>query len=281
MTTETVSCFPWPEQGWGQRTFVMGILNVTPDSFSDGGEYSAADRAVRRIEEMEAEGADFIDIGAESTRPGADEIPAAEEWARLEPLFEKLGQGARQGVPLSVDSYKPDVVEKALKAGASIANDIFGFQRDPAMAGVVAESGAGVVLMHNSRGEPVAGDLVSGVLRYFEKSLEIAFAAGIEKEKVVLDPGVGFGKTVEQNLELIRRAGELRELGFPILLGASRKSVIGATLDLPVDQRLEGTLATTVAGIAGGVDIVRVHDVDQNLKAARMADAIYRHEHIT
>jgi len=254
----------------------MGILNVTPDSFSDGGKFSAKESAVRHALTMEAEGADFIDVGAESTRPGAEEISADEEWARLEPVLESVCASVR--VPVSVDSYKAQVVSKALRAGASIANDIFGFQGDLAMAEVVAASGAGVVLMHNSRGKPINGDPVSAVLRYFEISLQTAGRFGIPSSMIVLDPGIGFGKTVGENLELMRRLAELRSLGFPLLLGASRKSVIGKTLNLPVDQRLEGTLATSVAGVAGGVDIIRVHEVDPNLKAVRMADAIYRHE---
>ena len=254
----------------------MGILNVTPDSFSDGGEFSDAEVALRRALEMEEEGADFIDVGAESTRPGAEEISAEEEWARLEPILATLKGSLR--IPISVDTYKAAVAARALDAGASIANDIFGFQRDPEMAEVVASRGAGVVLMHNSRGMAIEGDLISAELHYFEKSLEIASAAAIDPSRIVLDPGIGFGKTVEQNLELMRRLNELKTLGFPLLLGASRKSVIGKTLDLPVEERLEGSLATTVAGIAGKVDIVRIHDVVPNLKAARMADAIYRHE---
>ncbi|MGE9290945.1 MAG: dihydropteroate synthase [Puniceicoccales bacterium] len=267
---------PWPAEGWGRRTFLMGILNVTPDSFSDGGAHDGVEAACRRAMEMQAKGADFIDVGAESTRPGAGEVPAAEEWARLEPVLAGLREVVK--VPVSVDTYKATVAAKALAAGATIANDIYGFQRDPAMAEVAAEAGAGVVLMHNSRGVEIEGDLIGAVLRFFEESLVIASGAGIYPERIVLDPGIGFGKTVAQNLELMRRFGELRELGFPLLLGASRKSVIGKTLDLPVEKRLEGTLATTVAGIAGGVDIVRVHDIDPNLKAARMADAIYRNE---
>ncbi|MBC2601541.1 dihydropteroate synthase [Puniceicoccus vermicola] len=270
---------PWPVEGWGHRTYLMGILNVTPDSFSDGGRYAGVEAALNRAVAMEADGADFLDVGAESTRPGAEEVSAEEEWARLEPVLE--GLRGKIGIPISVDTYKPEVAAKALEAGAKIANDIFGFQLDARMAEVVALAGAGVVLMHNSRGAELEGDLIAEVLRYFEESLIVAAEAGIYPERIILDPGIGFGKTVEQNLELMRRFGELRELGFPLLLGASRKSVIGKTLDLPVEERLEGTLATTVAGVVGGADIVRVHDLGPNLKAARMADAIYRHERIS
>jgi len=254
----------------------MGILNITPDSFSDGGRFDDAELALERALKMVGEGADFIDVGAESTRPGAGEISADEEWGRLAPVLELLR--GRLSVPISVDTYKAEVAAKALAAGAGIANDIWGLQHDPLMAGVIASAGAGAVLMHNGRGVDAGSDIVEEVIRFFEKTLLIADAAGIRRDLIVLDPGIGFGKTVSQNLALIRRIGEIRALGYPVLLGASRKSVIGKTLDLPVDQRLEGTLATTVAGVAGGVDIVRVHDIDPNLKAARMADAIYRHE---
>jgi len=252
----------------------MGIVNVTPDSFSDGGHCLTAESAQRSAQRMVAEGADFIDVGAESTRPGAAEVTAEEEWNRLEPVLEAF-RGAIP-VAVSVDTYKATVAERALEAGAAIINDIWGLKRDPALAGVVASAGAGLVLMHNSRGEEEGGDLIAGICRSLEESVRIAERAGVSREKIVLDPGIGFGKSVAQNLEILRRFGELRTLGFPLLLGASRKSVIGKTLGLPVDQRLEGTLATTVAGIAGGADVIRVHDIGPNLKTARMADAIYR-----
>lgn len=220
------------------------------------------------------EGADFIDVGAESTRPGAAEIDAVEEWRRLEPVLAAFA--GKIAVPVSVDTYKAEVAAKALAAGASIVNDVHGLQRDPEMAGVVASAGAGLVLMHNSRGERSGGDIIGRIRLFFEKSLALAEAAGIAANRIVLDPGIGFGKSVADNLAILRRVGELRGLGFPLLLGASRKSVIGAVLDRPVEDRLEGTIATTVAAVVGGVDIVRVHDIDPNLKAARMADAIYR-----
>jgi len=231
---------------------------------------AAVDRALRMIEE----GADFIDVGAESTRPGAEEISAEEEWGRLEPIFAAFG--GKVTVPVSVDTYKATVAQKALAAGASIVNDICGLKREPDIAGVAADAGAGLVLMHNSRNDREEGDLVDRICRSLEESVTLAERAGVKSDRMVLDPGIGFGKSVAENLEILRRFGEFRRMGFPLLLGASRKSVIGKTLELPVEQRLEGTLATTVAGVAGGASIIRVHDIDPNLKAARMADAIYR-----
>ena len=265
---------PWPVSAWGERTLVMGILNLTPDSFSDGGQYNEAERAEGRVGEMVAEGADLLDLGAESTRPGAVEVEEEEEWARLEPVLRRLAP--RAPVPLSVDTYKAGVAERALRAGAVIVNDVWGLRRDPAMADVVAAAGAGVVLMDN-RAEPVdTADCVAVVAETLGDSLERARRAGIAPGRIVLDPGIGFGKTYAQNLEVLAGLSRLRTLGYPLLLGASRKSVIGKTLDLPADQRLEGTLALTVAGAAAGVDLVRVHDVRANWRAARMADAVYR-----
>ncbi len=252
----------------------MGILNATPDSFSDGGRYHLAEAALHRALQMVEEGADFIDVGAESTRPGAEEISVEEEWDRLEPVFAAFE--GRVSVPVSVDTYKAEVAEKALAAGASIVNDVCGLRREPDIAGVAADAGAGLILMHNSRNDREEGDLVDRICRSLEESATIADRAGVKRDRMVLDPGIGFGKSVAENLEILRRFGEFRRLGLPLLLGASRKSVIGKTLDLPVERRLEGTLATTVAGVVGGVSIVRVHDIDPNLKAARMADAIFR-----
>lgn len=233
-----------------------------------------AEAALHRALQMVAEGADFIDVGAESTRPGAEEISVEEEWGRLEPVFAAFE--GRVSVPVSVDTYKAEVAEKALAAGASIVNDVCGLRREPDIAGVAADAGAGLVLMHNSRNDREEGDLVDRICRSLEESATIADRAGVKRDRMVLDPGIGFGKSVAENLEILRRFGEFRRLGLPLLLGASRKSVIGKTLDLPVERRLEGTLATTVAGVVGGVSIVRVHDIDPNLKAARMADAIFR-----
>ncbi|MGE9294996.1 MAG: dihydropteroate synthase [Puniceicoccales bacterium] len=263
----------WVPPTWGQRTAIMGILNVTPDSFSDGGQFAAPSTALAQARNLVAEGADYIDVGAESTRPGAETISADEEIARLVPVLEAVVPAI--AVPVSVDTYKSAVARRALESGAQLVNDIWGFQHDPAMAEVTAEFSAGAILMHNARGAEPAGDIISAILRFLEKSIQIATDGGVDESRIILDPGIGFGMSVAQNLEAIRRLGELRTLGFPILLGASRKSVIGKTLDLPVDERLEGTLATTVAGVQQGVDIVRVHDVRANLRAARMAEAIY------
>lgn len=265
----------WQPPVWGARTYLMGILNVTPDSFSDGGRYIKLTDALGQAQTMEREGADFIDVGAESTRPGAETVPAEEEIRRLQPVLETLREGVE--APLSVDTYKAAVARAALAAGATIVNDIWGFQYDPDMAHAVAEAGAGAVLMFNSRGANEGGDIVDAAKRFLSRSVEIATQAGVPEAMIVLDPGIGFGKTLAQNLALTRRLGELRSLGFPLLLGASRKSFIGQALDLPVEERLEGTLATSVAGVQQGVDILRVHDLQANARAARMADALYRH----
>lgn len=276
MAVDRGSCLssPWLIEGWRKRTSIMGIINVTPDSFSDGGERVSADSAVEGALRMVQEGADFIDVGAESTRPGAEEITLEEEWRRLEPVLNSFR--GRVAVPVSVDTYKAEIARRALEAGVSIVNDVWGLKREPAIAEVAASAGAGLVLMHNGRGEDPAGDLMAGISRSLEESVRIANRAGVDGDRIVLDPGIGFGKSVRENIEILRRFGELRTLGFPLLLGASRKSVIGKTLNLPVAERLEGTLATTVAGVVGGADVIRVHDIDPNLKAARMGDAIYR-----
>lgn len=265
----------WQPPVWGGRTYLMGILNVTPDSFSDGGQFLTPINALGQAQAMIREGADFIDVGAESTRPGADAISPEEEIARLTPVLEALRETIE--VPVSVDTYKAAVAREALAAGAMIINDIWGFQHDPEMPHVAAEFGAGAILMHNGRGAEYAGDIVDAVKAFLEKSVQLATNAGVPETMIVLDAGIGFGKSVAQNLALMRRLGELRSLGFPLLLGASRKSVIGKTLDLPVEERLEGTLATSVAGVQQGADILRVHDLQANSRAARMADAIYRH----
>ncbi|MEO0794917.1 MAG: dihydropteroate synthase [Verrucomicrobiota bacterium] len=265
----------WMPPVWGERTLLMGILNATPDSFSDGGLFFEPESALAQIEAMVADGADFIDIGAESTRPGAEPITAYEEIARLDPILKALV--GNTSVPISVDTYKASVAQHSLEMGVDLINDVWGFQYDPAMAETVASFDAGAILMHNARGEPVEGDVISAIQRFLEKSVFLATSAGIKESKIILDPGIGFGMTVEQNLTILRRVSELKSLGFPILLGASRKSVIGKTLDLPVDQRLEGTLATTTVGVQQGVDIIRVHDIEANRRTIQMAEAIYRH----
>ncbi len=281
---------------WGSRTYVMGILNITSDSFSGDGligdesmetDFLAAALAqARRFIEA---GADIIDVGGESTRPGAKPVSAEEEMSRVIPVIQKLS-AELDGI-ISIDTYKSQVAESALKAGADIINDVWGLRADPALAGIAARYHAPIILMHNrsswAHAEIKAGlggryigmeytDLIEDIRRELLESIDIALKAGVPAEHIILDPGIGFGKTVEQNLELIDRLGEFRSLGFPILLGPSRKSFIGYTLDLPADQRLEGTLAAISIGIARGADIVRIHDVQAGVRAVRMADAIIR-----
>ncbi|HHV63730.1 MAG TPA: dihydropteroate synthase [Peptococcaceae bacterium] len=255
----------------GQRTLIMGILNVTPDSFSDGGRYLKPEKALEQAARLIREGADILDIGAESTRPGYAGITAEEEWARLEPVLKELLP--RCPVPVSVDTQKAVVAEKALNYGAHIINDIWGLQRDPAMAGVIAASQAAVVLMHNKENTEYT-DLLGEILAFLEQSVEKALKSGIKEDRIIIDPGIGFGKTPEQNLEVLSRLSELKSLPYPLLLGVSRKSVIGRTLNLPVEERLEPTIALNALGIAAGADIIRVHDVAANKKAAMMTDLV-------
>jgi len=266
------------EFGW--KTYVMGILNITSDSFSDGGLYLGLDRAVARAKEMVAEGADIIDIGGESTRPYADPVPLAEEIARVIPVLERLV--TEVNVPISVDTYKSEVARQALKRKATIINDISGLRADPQMAEVVAEFGCPVVVMHikgtpkNMQENPVYDDVVGEVMAYLQGSIEMALQAGVQKEKVIVDPGIGFGKTASHSLEILHRLAEFKALGQPILTGTSRKSFIGKVLDLPPAERLEGTAATVALSIAGGADLVRVHDVKAMKRVVRMTDAIVR-----
>lgn len=253
------------------RVYLMGILNVTPDSFSDGGRYTELDAALFHAEEMVREGAAILDVGGESTRPGHTKISEDEEISRTAPVIEKLRD--RFDVPVSIDTYKSRVAEAALSAGAALVNDIWGLKYDKDMAAVIAGSGAACCLMHN-RDESVCTDLAAEVCADLSDSVRLAKAAGIRDGQIMVDPGIGFGKTYEMNLEMLKRLGELKSLGYPVLLGASRKSVIGLTLDLPSDERLEGTLVTTVMGVISGCSFVRVHDVKANLRAVRMAEAI-------
>lgn len=257
----------------GKRTLVMGILNVTPDSFSDGGKYVDLKNALNQAERMIEEGADLLDLGGESTRPGIVPISAEEEWARLEPVLKELIP--RVPVPISVDTYKAEVAEKCLKAGVHIINDIWGLQGDPDMARVAGKYHAPVIAMHNQEGTSYH-QLMGDMLKFFRRSIQLAEENGLSGDEIILDPGIGFGKTREQDLEVMSRLDEMRVLGHPILLATSRKRVIGNVLDLPVDQRVEGTIATSVAGVAAGVDMVRVHDVKENRRAVDMADALYR-----
>jgi dihydropteroate synthase len=257
----------------GKQTLVMGILNITPDSFSDGGTFNNLDRAVEHAQLMVNLGADIIDIGGESTRPTADYVTAEEEKARLIPVIRALVE--KVGVPISVDTYKAEVARATLQAGAHIINDIWGLQAEPEMVEVIAEFDAPIIIMHNQTGTEYA-DLIGDMFIFFQNSIELALAKGVKPERIVLDPGIGFGKTTEQNLQVMARLGEFRSLGYPILLGTSRKSMIGNTLGVPVNERLEGTAATVTLGIAAGVDIVRVHDVKEIKRVCQMTDAIVR-----
>ncbi|MBI3744296.1 MAG: dihydropteroate synthase [Chloroflexi bacterium] len=258
---------------WGSRTFVMGIVNVTPDSFSGDGLADVPEAIAKRAKAFEGEGADIIDVGAESTRPGSQAVEAQEELRRLLPALQTL-RGVT-ALPLSVDTYKSEVAVEALKAGAAMLNDVWGLKRDSRMAEVAARAGVPIVLMHNQEGT-VYRDLVPEILDNLERSIEQARQAGVPKEHIIVDPGIGFGKTAAQNLEVLRRLDEFEVLGQPILVGTSRKSTIGLVLDLPIDQRLEGTAATVAIAIAKGADIVRVHDVREMVRVARMSDAIVR-----
>jgi dihydropteroate synthase len=263
---------------WGARTYVMGIINTTPDSFSGDGVAGDVEAAVSQALRFEAWGADIVDVGGESTRPpgyysGAEPVSADEESSRVVPVITALAMALR--VPISVDTSKAEVARRAVAAGASMINDVWGLRRDPEMASVAAKTGAPVVLMHNQDGTEY-DDLVPDVIGGLRGLMESALEAGIPEEKIVLDPGIGFGKTAEQSLEVLRRLDEFRGLGRPILTGTSRKSSIGRVLDLPIDDRVEGTAATVALSIAGGADIVRVHDVKEMVRVARMSDAIIR-----
>ena len=253
---------------------VMGILNVTPDSFSDGGNFNKIDVAIKHARKMIDDGADIIDIGGESTRPGHKYVEADEEIERVIPVIKELKKEIN--VPISVDTYKASVAEEALKLGVEMINDVWGLKRDKDMAKTIAKYDAHVCIMHNQDGTHYDKDIMESMKESLKESIDMALEAGVKNEKIVLDPGIGFGKTFEQNLEVLRRLNELNDLGYPVLLGTSRKSVIGNVLNVEPKERLEGTIATTVLGVRDGVDIVRVHDVKENLKAAKMADAIYR-----
>lgn len=265
---------------FGRKTLVMGVLNVTPDSFSDGGLYLNLDRAVARAKAMVMEGADIIDLGGESTRPFADPVPPEEEMARVIPVLERLIAEVR--VPISVDTYKSEVAWRALELGAAMINDISGLRADSRMAEVIAASGCPVVVVHmqgtpkTMQANPVYADVMEEVKAGLRASMDIARRAGVEEGKVIVDPGIGFGKTAEHNLEILHRLAELKSLGRHILIGTSRKSFIGKVLELPPGERLEGTAATVALSIAHGADLVRVHDVKAMKRVAQMTDAIVR-----
>jgi dihydropteroate synthase len=255
---------------WGSRTYVMGIVNVTPDSFSGDGLDDDQVRATQQGLRMVHEGADFLDVGGESTRPGHVPITVAEEISRTEGVVRRLSR--ESGVPVSIDTYKLEVAEAGVAAGATILNDIWGLTRSPAVADLAAKHDCGLVVMHNQDGTDYAGDLMTEIKRFLRESARLAMAAGVPRERVIIDPGIGFGKTADQNWVVMRRLDELKELGFPILVGTSRKSFIGKVLDLPVGERVEGTAATVAAAVLRGADIVRVHDVEAMTRVARVAD---------
>lgn len=254
-----------------RHTYLMGILNVTPDSFSDGGKWDDLKAAKKHVADMIEEGADIIDIGGESTRPGYTMLSDDEEISRVVPAIRMVKE--HFDVPVSVDTYKSAVAKAAIEAGADLVNDIWGLKYDPKLAGVIAEAGLPCCLMHN-RKEPDYEEFMPEFLEDLRETLRIADKAGISREQIILDPGVGFGKTYEHNLEVIRRLDEMQKLGCPVLLGTSRKSVIGLTLDLPADQRVEGTLVTTVLGVEKQAAFVRVHDIRENARAIKMTEAI-------
>jgi dihydropteroate synthase len=287
---------------WGSHTYVMGILNVTPDSFSGDGLMKPSlptplpegegsiEVALEQARRFLTSGADILDVGGESTRPGSQPVGTEEELSRVLPVIERIAEEFPQAL-ISVDTYKAEVAEAALEAGAHIVNDVWGLRADPGLASVAAKFSAPVILMHN-RSNPASvdvrerlgnaylgaeyADLIEDVKRELMESVGIALSAGVAETHIVLDPGIGFGKTREQNLELINRLGEIRALGYPILLGPSRKSFIGYTLNLPPDQRVEGTAASVAVGITRGADIIRVHDVKEMARVAKMTDALVR-----
>lgn len=258
---------------WGERTYIMGAINVTPDSFSGDGLGSNVEAALFQAKRFIAEGIDILDIGGESTRPDAPPVSTAEELRRVIPVIERLA--AEVSIPLSIDTYKAEVARRALAAGANIINDVWGLKRDPEIAQVTAENNAPLIIVQNQR-DSTFHDFFPELISSLERSIDWALKSGVDWNNIIVDPGFGFGKTVEQNLELIRRLDELKSLGRPILIGPSRKSAIGAVLTLPIDQRLEGTAATVAISIARGVDVVRIHDVPQMVRVIKMSDAIIR-----
>lgn len=257
----------------GERTYIMGILNVTPDSFSDGGKFNDLEKAVHHVKEMIDDGIDIIDIGGESTRPNHNPVSEEEELNRVIPIIKEIRK--HFDVPISVDTYKGKVAELAIDAGANLINDVWGFKKDPYIAEVAAKYDVPCCLMHN-RNNTEYKDFIEDMLKDLQESVDIALKAGVKKENIIVDPGIGFAKTYEQNLEAMNNLERLSELGYPVLLATSRKSMIGNTLNLPPTERVEGTVATTVIGIMKNCDFVRVHDVLENKRAAMMTDAIIR-----
>ena len=273
-----LSCFHQWVREKKTDTLVMGILNITPDSFSDGGKYELVDKAVQFALQMEDEGADIIDIGGESTRPGANSVSVLEECSRVLPIIE--GLKAKSEVLISIDTYKSDVARQSIKAGAEMVNDISGMTFDSNMAKIISESKLPVVLMHikgtpkNMQENPNYDDLIKEVSDYLRDRVKFAKENGVKEWQIILDPGIGFGKRVEDNFQLLRELNVIEELGFPVLVGPSRKSFIGLTLNLPVDKRMEGTAAAVTAGILNGARIVRVHDVKEMKRVVKITDEI-------
>jgi dihydropteroate synthase len=258
----------------GTRPVIMGIVNVTPDSFSDGGRFLAPQAALTQAKKLVADGADIVDVGAESTRPGHTPLTADEEWARLEPMLAALVEDC--GAPVSIDTYKAATARRALAAGAAVVNDIWGLQRDPDMAPVIAEAGAGVVVMHNRESVDEGLDIVDDMRRFFERSLAIAESAGVPRSRLLLDPGVGFGKTREQDFAALRAIPELLGFGLPLLIGVSRKRLFGALLGAEVDARLIATIAANLIAAMEGADVFRVHDAAEHKAAFAVLETLRR-----
>jgi dihydropteroate synthase len=257
-----------------ERSAIMGILNVTPDSFSDGGKFQSHDAAVAHARKLAEEGADIIDVGAESTRPGHVPVPVEEELARLKPVLADIVNATP--LPVSIDTSKAPVARVAIEVGAAVVNDVWGLQRDPTMADVVAEGGAAAVVMHNRESVDPALDILSDMRRFFDRSLELAEKAGIPRRYLILDPGIGFGKTKDQNLIALRRLDHFKDYGLPLLVGVSRKSLFAPILGAAVDERMIGTVATNIIAAARGASIFRVHDVAEHVAAFKVFDAIER-----
>ena len=258
----------------GKRTIIMGILNLTPDSFSDGGEFNSIENALRQVEKLIKEGVDIIDIGGESTRPNHTPVTEEEEIRRVIPIIKAIRE--KYDIPLSIDTYKGKVAEEAIKAGVNLINDVWGLKKDSYMAKVAGKYNIPCCIMHNREDSNYNDDIINVMKKDLKQSIDLAIENGLSKENIILDPGIGFAKSYEDNLDVLNRLEELRDLGYPILLGTSRKSVIGNTLNLPPKERLEGTLATRALGIVKGCDFIRVHDVLENKRVAIMTDAIVR-----
>jgi dihydropteroate synthase len=256
----------------GTRPIVMGILNVTPDSFSDGGQYVSVEAALSKAKQMEAEGCDIVDVGGESTRPGASPVSENEELARVESTIIELAN--KLEVPLSIDTYKSNIAARAVELGSILINDVWGLQRDPAMAATVAATGAAVVIMHNRPEKDASIDIMDDIKAFFVRSLALAHGAGISRSRIILDPGIAFGKTARQNVEVLRRLGELSQFGCPILVGTSRKAFLGSLSVGQIEAQLAGTIASTLAACAAGASLFRVHDVAEQVAALKVFHTI-------